>query len=133
MLATKVVDEIRRLLAEDKFSQREIARLTGTSRGSVGAIASGKRRESKPPAYPWDEVLEEPEGPAERCPACGGMVYMPCRLCMVRKAIDKKTLPASDAREIYHDDPLKLNLRGELHARFEQVMEWRREQSLAAL
>ena len=43
MLAPSVVEEIRRLLAEDTLSYRKIARLTGVSRGTIGAIASGKR------------------------------------------------------------------------------------------
>ena len=50
MLATNTIAEIRRLLAEKTHSQREIARLTGVSRGSVGAVASGRRRD-------YDELL----------------------------------------------------------------------------
>ena len=34
-------------------------------------------------------------GPPRRCPNCGGLVYVPCRLCRVRKTLAEK--PASGA------------------------------------
>ena len=40
MIAPKVVDEIRRLLAQRKLSQRKIAKRLRISRGTVGAIAA---------------------------------------------------------------------------------------------
>ena len=43
MIATTVVDEIRRMLGEGRLSQRNIARRIGVSRGTVNAIALGKR------------------------------------------------------------------------------------------
>ena len=43
MIAPGIVAEIRRLLAEEKLSQRKIGRLVGVSRGTVAAIASGTR------------------------------------------------------------------------------------------
>ena len=98
MLAPSVVEEIRRLLAEDTLSHRKIARLTGVSRGTIGAIASGKR-----PDYqqlrraPQGEPLE-PAGPPERCPGCGGMVYHPCRFCRARSLAARLPRPAAPAR-----------------------------------
>lgn len=83
MLAKTKIEEARRLLAEGKLSQRRIAQAIGISRATLSGIASGKR-----PDY---EALrrargqeEEPLGPVERCPTCGGRVHMPCRLCRVR-------------------------------------------------
>lgn len=83
MLAATKIDEARRLLAEGSMSQRRIAKAIGISRATLSGIASGKR-----PDY---EALrrargqeEEPLGPVERCPTCGGKVHMPCRLCRVR-------------------------------------------------
>ena len=43
MIAPSIANQIKRLLAEGKYSQRKIARMTGVSRGTVGAIAGGKR------------------------------------------------------------------------------------------
>ena len=39
MIATTVVDEVRRLLREGRLSQRSIALRIGVSRGTVNAIA----------------------------------------------------------------------------------------------
>ena len=66
------VQLVQQLLSENKFSQRRIARLAGVSRGSVSAIASGRRPEyvERPPA-PDDEDWM-PSGPITRCPKCGG-------------------------------------------------------------
>ena len=83
MISPQIVAEVRRLLAEEKHSHRKIARLTGISRGSVGAIASGRRPDYEPLREEDEE--EEPAGPPRRCPNCGGLVYVPCRLCRVRK------------------------------------------------
>ncbi len=88
MLDPSVVEEVRRLLAEGKLSQRKIAKHIGISRATVGAIASGKRPDYKP-RPPSDDDLFRPTGPPRRCPGCGGMVHLPCRLCHVRELKDK--------------------------------------------
>ena len=122
MIAPKIVADVRRLLAEETHSQRKIARLTGISRGTVGAIASGRRLD-------YDNFdngdLEEPSGPPERCPGCGGMVYMPCLLCQARK--ESAENPRGSARGS-GGVPVRagLELRPEHHARYRQVCDWRR-------
>ena len=62
MLDSFIVDTIRRLLAEGKWSMRKIARMTGVSRGTVLAIAHGKRRD-RIRRYPGGR---RPGGPAQR-------------------------------------------------------------------
>lgn len=123
MLAPSMVAEIRRLLAEDKLSQRKIARLSGVSRGTVGAIASGKRPDYGP--RPSDDEPDRPSGPPQRCATCGGMVYMPCRLCALRER------PAATGKSLRMDPrpdlPLELELRPEHRRRYEQVRAWREE------
>lgn len=84
MIAPHRVEEVKRLLTGGQLSQRKIARLTGISRATVGAIALGRR-----PDYPQrdtgdDDLFSRPSGPPARCTGCGGMVYLPCRLCHVR-------------------------------------------------
>ncbi|MBN2580891.1 MAG: helix-turn-helix domain-containing protein [Pirellulales bacterium] len=87
MLAPHLQEEIRRLLAAGKMSRRKIARLTGVSRGTVGLIAAGKRRG---PVPPWEDDPARPLEPPKRCPSCGGLVFMPCRLCRMRQVIEKR-------------------------------------------
>ena len=127
MIATEIVTKVRRLLADGQLSQRSIARLTGVSRGSVGTIASGKRPDYRAPGQPEDDLLEEPAGPPERCPGCGGKVYMPCRLCHMRTTTAKKPRLALHRGAAPAAEPLELNLRPEHRARYEQVCAWRRE------
>ena len=87
MIAKGMVDEIKRLLAAGNLSQRKIAKQTGISRATVGAIASGKRPEY-PARVPNDDY--RPAGPPVRCPGCGGRVYAPCQLCRVRAIKSKE-------------------------------------------
>lgn len=84
MIAQVVVDEIRGLLEEGELSQRTIARRVGVSRGTVHAIARGKRPDYCTLQHDTDDFLP-PVGPLRRCPGCGGMVLMPCLLCHVRR------------------------------------------------
>ncbi|MEM8943729.1 MAG: helix-turn-helix transcriptional regulator [Planctomycetota bacterium] len=84
MLPLAVVEEVRRLLDEKKLSQRKIAQKLQVSRGTVGAIASGKRG-----IYGREPSDESPELscmelPPERCDGCGATVYKPCVLCRAR-------------------------------------------------
>ena len=124
MIAPQIVAEVRRLLAERKHSHRKIARLTGICRGSVGAIASGRRPDYEPSE---EDEEEEPTGPPRRCPNCGGLVYVPCRLCRIRKALAEKRRPAPRRATVESGEPLELDLRPEHRTRFEDVRTWRRE------
>ena len=90
MIALEVVAEVRRLLTEEKLSQRKIARLTGVSRSTIAAIGSGKRPDYELLQRLREDDWEEPTGPAVRCPGCGNRVYMPCQLCRLRKRMAEK-------------------------------------------
>jgi hypothetical protein len=85
MLALSLVEEIERLLTEGTMSQRKIAKRLGISRGTVAAIASGRRG-----LYGRDEESDDHDphvhlSPPERCPICGYLVYMPCLVCGARE------------------------------------------------
>jgi transcriptional regulator with XRE-family HTH domain len=117
MIPPSVVQEIRRLLAEGRLSYRRIAKLAGVSRGSVSLIASGKRPDYKPREEPAADV---PAGPPERCPTCGALVYMPCRLCRLRAFLTR--LKSSLGRHPDGPpDPIVLELSEEHRARYEEV------------
>jgi len=82
------VAEIRRMLAQGEFSQRKIAEQTGVSRGTIGAIALGRRPDYDDRRQAVRGDFAAPAGPLRRCPGCGGMVLMPCLLCRVRALRD---------------------------------------------
>jgi len=128
MIAPKIVAEVRRLLEEKTHSQRKIARLVGVSRGTVGTIALGRRPDYDLRRSLCEDEGDEPDSPPERCPGCGGMVQMPCRLCRVREQIARNPRAASHGPIDCALTPLGLNLRPDHYARYEQVRAWRREQ-----
>lgn len=101
MVASSIVEEVRRLLAEGRLSQRKIARAVGISRGTVAGIASGQRPDYTALRARREDPLE-PAGPPARCPGCGGMVYLPCRLCHVKSlaAVSPKRPPLLGDRPI---------------------------------
>jgi hypothetical protein len=128
MIEPQLVEQVERLLAEGKLSYRKIARFTGVSRGTIGAIASGRRRIQPRRMFFWEDEPMVPDVPPQRCPDCGGMVYLPCRLCRTRKELAK--LP--DARAVTRANafqpftPIGLNLKPVHQQRYEEVRRWRR-------
>ncbi len=85
MLRKEKVQEIKRLLDRGQLSQRAIARKLGVARGTVNAIALGRRglhgRETG-----GDRVEELPKG---LCIKCGFVGYMPCVVCQARSYQDR--------------------------------------------
>jgi transcriptional regulator with XRE-family HTH domain len=124
MLAPALVVQVQRLLEEGKLSQRSIARHLGISRGTVHVIASGQR-----PDYEVmrrkEEPEESPQGPPQRCPICGGWVYLPCRACRVRE--NQAATSTQFHSHPMHEERPRLQLRPEHQARYEQVQAWRRQ------
>ena len=100
MIPPALIDKIRRLVATRCYSLRQIARTTGVSRGTVAAIARGKRPDRQPAAV--DEFEEEPLGPIERCALCGALGHAPCRACAVRswQRVHRRRRPAPGAGEL---------------------------------
>ena len=84
MIATALIDEIRNLLRTGRLSQRKIARRIGVSRGTVNAIARGRRPNNPARRKQVAPGFAPPDGMPERCPGCGGMVQMPCLFCHLR-------------------------------------------------
>ncbi len=119
MIAPSVVQEVRRLLAEGGFSHRKIAKITGISRGTVGAILSGRRRDHESSRPLEGDEFPQATGPLQRCPGCGAVVYMPCRLCRTRALKERSSKPR--ARVMQPEEPLGLALRDEEQARYEEV------------
>ncbi len=117
MLAPALVAEVRRLLAEGKHAQRTIARMVGVSRTTVSEIALGRRPEyaGRPEEYaPGCESA----GPPQWCAGCGGMVYLPCRLCDARRIAAHTPRPLQNIAE---DEPPVLQLKAEHRRRYERI------------
>lgn len=84
MITNVTVKKVIELLREGKWSQRQIAKMTGVSRGSVGAIARGARKEPRFEAYEEDKRIIPPSGTPTRCHCCGRLVQKPCLACQIR-------------------------------------------------
>ncbi|MDY0165893.1 MAG: hypothetical protein RBS80_05070 [Thermoguttaceae bacterium] len=84
MLTPEMVEQIRKLLATGRMSRRGVARRLRVSRGTVDAIARGRRPDYAANRRQLPAGVDSPAGPLERCPGCGGMVRMPCLACRVR-------------------------------------------------
>ena len=85
MLKPQIVLKILFLLKEKKFSQRKIAKMIGVSRGTVSAIALGKRKLIRFLSVREEASFILPRGPYCRCPTCGAKTKMPCLACQLRK------------------------------------------------
>jgi len=84
MLPTALIHEIDRLLKEGELSHRKIAIRLGVSRGTIDAIANGRRGlYGKEPDV--NRPAHVPTSPPARCPRCGYRVYFPCLICNTRQ------------------------------------------------
>jgi hypothetical protein len=123
VIEPSVIYRIEHLLAEKRWSQRKIARMANVSRGTVAAVASGRRRAHRvPPVNREDESI----GPVQRCPGCGGMASMPCRLCRSRELAARRD-PRSP--RITCDASLRLELSEEHQKRYLEVRRQRWEEA----
>ncbi len=98
-----IVAEITSLLAKHDESQRAIARITGASRGTVNAIATGKRGVASA-----SKVFVD--GPLARCPGCGDLARIPpktgdCLACQIRLQGGKATKRGGDESMALALDP----------------------------
>ncbi len=135
MLAPSVVNEIRRLLVGQELSYRKISRITGVSRGTIGSIAAGTRPDYEAMRPPRSDDPLEPTGPPQRCPGCGGLVYLPCRLCDARKLIDarQETKPAKNPRGGgATEEAVGFQLKDEHQRRYEEVRARRQRAEMEA-
>jgi hypothetical protein len=109
MISIGLEEQIRQLLGEGRLSQRKIAKQTGVSRATVGAIASGKRTPFLAQRLADDQPYFSQAKPPQRCPECGARVYMPCHVCFVRRlmATHGARLPGPVVEESADDEILE--------------------------
>jgi hypothetical protein len=135
LIDPKIVAETRRLLTEAKpLSQRQIAIRLKISRGTVAAIASGRRPDYLARQIDREDLGEADNGPKVRCLGCGGLQSLPCRVCRDRKAVEAtktaRLLRNEQAlvqgrrppdAEQADPDALNLNLPPECQSRYEEL------------
>ena len=68
----------------DGSATRDYTNIHDIIRGTVSAIALGKRPDYASLRRRREGALVAPSGPAVRCPGCGGKVQMPCLACRLR-------------------------------------------------
>jgi hypothetical protein len=91
MHATDLLYEIHRLILVGELSQREIAAHLGVSRGTVSAVASGRRSlVGREPRRTYSPLT--PTTPPVRCRRCGYRIYLPCIICRVREHRERQQL-----------------------------------------
>jgi transcriptional regulator with XRE-family HTH domain len=118
MIDSETVAEIKRLLAEGNLSQRKIAAKLRVSRGTIAAIAAGRRPDYEELRKQRAEEEAISAGPIKRCPSCGGTVHLPCRLCHVRRLLAESKLSPPPRRP---EEAPQVELAGEYRRRYEQV------------
>jgi len=124
MISHAVADQIKRLLAEERYSQRQIARMTGVSRGTVGAIASGKRPDYEQMAA---ERVDDPFAgdTPKRCPGCGALALVHrdrkiCLACCVRRDRELGKLSRPPERPD-QETPVELELDEGADVRYQRI------------
>lgn len=94
MLEDSVIKQIQMLVQQGHLSQRKIAKQLGVSRGTVQAVANGKRIERS--GHPASATWIAPSGQPQRSPLCGGRVRMPCLACQLYEFDQKEMALAQD-------------------------------------
>ena len=115
MLPLATVEEVRRLIDEGQLSQRKIAQKLGISRGTISAIASGKRGIYGREPDPEEPTLACLDVPPERCNGCGATVYKPCVLCRTREYQARQKRPRCAAGAAAAATTSRLNARWSLN------------------
>jgi hypothetical protein len=128
VLPDAVVEAVKRLAAEGRFSDAQMAAMTGVAKGSVQNIRTGrwdawrKRREAA--AGDKDEtalaLVRQHQEQTEKCASCGRRVVAPCLACEVVALLKSGALkPAPGVAS--PDDSLALQLRPADQARYREV------------
>ena len=118
MISRVLVSRIEHLLAAGLSSHREIARISGVSRGSVGPIARGQHAHQRRSNHTPDAPDELPR-PIGRCGICGARCELPCRACDARAAWAASFVRRlADKLNAVLEQPLELELKPQHHARY---------------
>jgi hypothetical protein len=126
MITRKIVLRVCRLLEKPNMNRRKIARRVGVDRSTVDRIACGRHRHLIALPDADNEPVERPDEPPRRCPDCGGLVTMPCRLCGLRESMAEKAWVAPSRKMRPRCDTTSLKLLPRHALRYQQVRLWRK-------
>lgn len=122
------IEQVEQLLQEGRMSQRAIARFVGISRGTVNAVALGRRPDYEAQAREAEAQKFRPARPTERCGHCGALLkIVPCVACRARRHARRRRQrgPVHVSRVIAEllvgSRVLDLDLKSEDRARYEQI------------
>jgi hypothetical protein len=90
MISQQVIDEIKRRLATDSWSQRQIAKEMDVSKSLVSLIAAGLRDSVEESPQPAPRELREHQPSMARCGTCGALVSVPCVACRARAYVRRQ-------------------------------------------
>ena len=113
MTSIQVVQEVQRLLRLECYSHKEIGKMLGISRNTVGSVALGKHRNCNA-----EEEENTSVGPPRICPICGWNVLMPCVVCRTREYMSDH--PLVFKKEV--DAELSVDLREDHRRRYEELV-----------
>jgi hypothetical protein len=95
MLSKRKVTIIVRLI-DQGLSDRQISRISNTSRGKIALMRKRKKHVAPMPVRPQTQVAPG----KRRCPECGGMVYGTCQLCRTRRVAVHAFQPELNFRQL---------------------------------
>jgi transposase len=86
--ASRDAETVQRVLAlkEEGLSYRAIGERLGIHHNTAKNIVYKQHSGNVLSTDEIDDVLS-PSGTPTRCPGCGGLVYMPCKLCKIRTLV----------------------------------------------
>lgn len=116
----EIIDRVEQFLREG-LSQREVARQTGTSLGTVSRVATGQRKRLGAQRRRREEESTERCGPVRRCPGCGYLVELPCLVCQARIAREQTLRTRRRELLVSGATPAQTELRGEARKRYEAL------------
>jgi len=122
MISEERIAIAEQLILDEKLSQRQIAKQTGLSRATIGAIASGKRRIFK--RKPLLVIEHDKNSPHVRCPGCGLRVRLPCVRCLLQKYGKKQKI----TNEKINKTDFSINLTDGEAKRYQEIRRWRERQ-----
>ena len=117
MVDPEIEGQIEARLLARRGSQRGLARELGISRGTVGAIARGRRPADLSRRHA-ERIRPDHHYLTGHCPQCGRQIELPCRACRDEAAKKKRPPVGRRGSGIEREEPITIALREEDEERY---------------